>query len=111
MKVSRGEVEIWLHLLRDNKNVIELEFFELNNKVFSLKRCPAAVGSAFIRTTEQATEEEINWVLDVNYVGVIHCTKAVIAHMRKKRSGHIINVTSVGRLVGQGTYRYQIPAL
>ena len=70
-----------------------------------------AVGSAFIRTTEQATKEEINWVLDVNYVGVIRCTKAVIAHMREKLSGHIINVTSVGRLVGQGAYRYQIPAL
>jgi NAD(P)-dependent dehydrogenase (short-subunit alcohol dehydrogenase family) len=58
-------------------------------------------GAGFVRTTEQATEEEINWVLDVNYVGVIRCTKAVIAHMREKRSGHIINVTSVGGLVGQ----------
>lgn len=58
-------------------------------------------GAGFVRTTEQATEEEINWVLDVNYLGVIRCTKAVIGHMREKRSGHIINVTSVGGLVGQ----------
>ena len=58
-------------------------------------------GAGFVRTTEQATEEEIDWVLDVNYLGVIRCTKAVIAHMREKRSGHIINVTSVGGLVGQ----------
>ncbi|GJM14077.1 MAG: short-chain dehydrogenase/reductase [Pseudohongiella sp.] len=58
-------------------------------------------GAGFVRTTEQATEEEIDWVLDVNYVGVIRCTKAVLGHMREKRSGHIINVTSVGGLVGQ----------
>jgi len=58
-------------------------------------------GAGFVRTTEQATEEEIDWVTDVNYMGVIRCTKAVIAHMREKRSGHIINVTSVGGLVGQ----------
>ena len=58
-------------------------------------------GAGFVRTTEQASEEEINWVLDVNYLGVIRCTKAVLAHMREKRSGHIINVTSVGGLVGQ----------
>ncbi len=58
-------------------------------------------GAGFVRTTEQASEEEIDWVTDVNYRGVIRCTKAVIAHMREKRSGHIINVTSVGGLVGQ----------
>jgi len=58
-------------------------------------------GAGFVRTTEQATEAEIDWVLDVNYMGVIRCTKAVIKHMREKRSGHIINVTSVGGLVGQ----------
>ncbi len=58
-------------------------------------------GAGFVRTTEQATEEEINWVTDVNYLGVVRCTKAVLPHMREKRSGHIINITSVGGLVGQ----------
>lgn len=58
-------------------------------------------GAGFVRTTEQATEAEIQWVMDVNFMGVVRCTKAVIAHMREKRSGHIINVTSVGGLVGQ----------
>ncbi|MSR11423.1 MAG: SDR family oxidoreductase [Gammaproteobacteria bacterium] len=58
-------------------------------------------GAGFVRTTEQATEAEIQWVLDVNFMGVVRCTKAVIAHMREKRSGYIINVTSVGGLVGQ----------
>ncbi|MFK8009213.1 MAG: SDR family oxidoreductase [Saprospiraceae bacterium] len=58
-------------------------------------------GAGFVRTTEQATEEEILWVTDVNYHGVVRCSKAVIPHMRKARSGHIINITSVGGLVGQ----------
>jgi len=58
-------------------------------------------GAGFVRTTEQATEEEILWVTDVNYHGVVRCTKAVIPYMRKARSGHIINITSVGGLVGQ----------
>jgi len=58
-------------------------------------------GAGFIRTTEQATEEEIKWQLDVNLLGVIRCTKAVLPHMREKRSGHIINISSVGGLVGQ----------
>lgn len=55
----------------------------------------------FVKTTEHAREQEIDWVMDVNFMGVVRCTKAVLPHMRKARSGHIINVTSVGGLIGQ----------
>ncbi|WDR06611.1 SDR family oxidoreductase [Devosia rhodophyticola] len=58
-------------------------------------------GAGFVRTTEQASEDEINWVMDVNFHGVVRATKAVLPHMRAARSGHIINITSVGGLVGQ----------
>lgn len=39
--------------------------------------------------------------MDVNFLGVVRCSKAVIPHMRAARSGHIITVSSVGGLVGQ----------
>ncbi len=58
-------------------------------------------GAGYVRTTEQATEEDINWVMDVNFMGVVRCTKAVLPHMRKARSGHVITISSVGGLVGQ----------
>lgn len=58
-------------------------------------------GVGYVRSTEQATEEETNWVMDVNFMGVVRCTKAVIPHMRQQRSGHVITITSVGGLVGQ----------
>ncbi|MGH1366542.1 MAG: SDR family oxidoreductase [Calditrichia bacterium] len=58
-------------------------------------------GAGFAKTTEHATEEEIQWVTDVNYFGVVRCTKAVLMHMRKQQSGHVINISSVGGLVGQ----------
>lgn len=58
-------------------------------------------GAGFVRTTEQATEDEIRWVMDVNFMGVVRCTKAVLPHMRSARRGHIVNITSVGGLVGQ----------
>ena len=58
-------------------------------------------GAGFVRTIEQATEEELKWVMDINFMGTVRCTKAVIPHMRVARSGHIINVSSVGGLVGQ----------
>ncbi|TXE11748.1 SDR family oxidoreductase [Seonamhaeicola algicola] len=58
-------------------------------------------GAGFAKTTEQATEAEIKWVTDVNYLGVVYCTQAVLPHMRKQKSGQIISITSVGGLVGQ----------
>ena len=58
-------------------------------------------GAGFAKTTEQASIEEIRWVTDVNYLGVVYCTQAVLPFMRKQKSGQIISVTSVGGLVGQ----------
>lgn len=58
-------------------------------------------GAGFGRTVEQASEAEINWVLDVNLRGVIRCTKAALPAMRAARSGRIITITSIGGLVGQ----------
>lgn len=58
-------------------------------------------GAGFVRTTEQANEDDINWVMDVNFMGVVRCTKALIAHFRERRAGHVITISSVGGLVGQ----------
>lgn len=58
-------------------------------------------GAGFAKTTEQASEAEIDWVTNVNYLGVVRVTKAVLPHMRQARAGHILNVSSVGGLVGQ----------
>lgn len=58
-------------------------------------------GAGFAKTTELASMEEAEWVTDVNYHGVVRCTKAVLPYMRQARSGRIISVTSVGGLVGQ----------
>lgn len=58
-------------------------------------------GSGYARPTEQASWEDIQWIMDVNLMGVIRVTKAVLPHMRKAHSGHIVNISSVGGLVGQ----------
>lgn len=44
--------------------------------------------------------DEWDRMVDVNLKGVLYCTAAVISHMKEKKSGHIINVSSVaGRTV------------
>ena len=58
-------------------------------------------GVGFARTTEQAAEADIDWVMEVNFKGVIRCVKAVLPHMRAARAGRIVTISSVGGLVGQ----------
>lgn len=97
-------------------NGVELVFYRLDvEDPRSIETCVKAMieqegridivinnaGAGFVRSTEQASEAEINWVMNVNFMGVVRVTKAVIPHMREQRSGHIINISSVGGLVGQ----------
>jgi NADP-dependent 3-hydroxy acid dehydrogenase YdfG len=42
-------------------------------------------------------------MIDINIKGVLYCTSAVIPHMLDKKSGHIVNISSVaGRIVFAG---------
>lgn len=58
-------------------------------------------GMGYLRSLEQANESEITRVMDINFMGVVRVTKAVLPFMRVARSGHVINISSVGGLVGQ----------
>jgi len=53
------------------------------------------------------TEEDWDAVLNINLKGTFNCTKAVVRHMSKQRSGKIVNIASVvGEMgnAGQGNY-------
>ena len=44
--------------------------------------------------------DEWERMVDVNIKGVLFCTAAVLGHMRKRKTGHIVNISSVaGRVV------------
>ncbi|MEM9571365.1 MAG: SDR family oxidoreductase [Pseudomonadota bacterium] len=58
-------------------------------------------GIGFARSTEQADEADITKVFDINLMGVIRCTKAVLPNMRERKTGRVVTVSSVGGLVGQ----------
>lgn len=45
---------------------------------------------------EESTMEEIRRQFDVNVFGAVAMIKAVLPHMRQRRQGHILNITSMG---------------
>lgn len=56
---------------------------------------------------EESSNEDVRRQFDVNVFGAVGVMKAVAPYMRARRTGHIINITSVGGLVtfpGLGVY-------
>lgn len=45
--------------------------------------------------TEDLSMDDIRDLMETNYFGAVRCIKAVLPHMRTRRSGCIVNVTSV----------------
>ena len=56
---------------------------------------------------ELATEEEIDLQMGTNFMGCVNMCQAVLPYMRRQRAGKIINLSSIGGLMGlpyQGFY-------
>jgi len=49
---------------------------------------------------DQLPVEKFHQMMDVNYFGVVHATKALAPHMMKRRSGHIVNCSSIAGFIG-----------
>lgn len=49
---------------------------------------------------ELATEEEVSMQMNTNFFGVVNMCKAVLPYMRKARRGKIINISSIGGVMG-----------
>ena len=57
-------------------------------------------GAGHVGTLEQETIADVRQVLEVNFFGVLHVTKAALPHLRAT-AGRVVTVTSVGGVVGQ----------
>ena len=53
-----------------------------------------AGGVAYPRNWEEKPADEMQWEVDLNVWGVVHCTNAVGAQMLARGSGAIVNITS-----------------
>jgi len=60
-------------------------------------------GVSLSDTIEKMTYEDFEWLMDINFWGVVHGTKAFLPAMLKRGSGHIINVSSIFGHIGVPT--------
>ena len=57
-------------------------------------------GAGHVGTLEQQTVDDVRAVMEVNFFGVLHVSRAALPHLRASR-GRLVSVTSVGGVIGQ----------
>jgi short-subunit dehydrogenase len=52
-------------------------------------------GVALGATVEGGRYEDLHWLMDINFWGVVHGTKAFLPHLKASGAGHVVNISSV----------------
>src|SRR5262245_34959388 len=52
-------------------------------------------GIGYFAAVEESDEAEVRRMLEINFFGLARMTRAVLPGMRKRRSGHVINIASI----------------
>ena len=60
-------------------------------------------GVALGATVEEMSYEDFEWLMGINFWGVVYGTKAFLPHLKAAGEGHIVNVSSVFGLIGVPT--------
>jgi NAD(P)-dependent dehydrogenase (short-subunit alcohol dehydrogenase family) len=55
-------------------------------------------GIGYFGAVEESEEEQVRRMFDINVFGLGNMTKAVLPTMRSQKSGHVVNVSSIGGL-------------
>ncbi len=63
-------------------------------------------GYGYLAAIEEGRDDDIRALFDTNVFGLVDVTRAVLPGMRARRSGHIVNVSSLGGLVAFGATGY-----
>jgi NAD(P)-dependent dehydrogenase (short-subunit alcohol dehydrogenase family) len=60
-------------------------------------------GVALVAPVAEMTWDDLEWVMNVDYWGVVHGTKAFLPHLLSSGDGHLVNISSVFGLIGVPT--------
>jgi NAD(P)-dependent dehydrogenase (short-subunit alcohol dehydrogenase family) len=57
-------------------------------------------GYGYLSAVEEGEDEEVRAMFETNFFGLANVTKAVLPGMRARHRGHVVNISSMGGLIG-----------
>ena len=63
-------------------------------------------GYGYLAAIEEGEDKAVRDLFETNFFGLVELIKAVLPGMRKQKSGHIVNISSIGGLVSFGATGY-----
>jgi short-subunit dehydrogenase len=64
-------------------------------------------GVALMGTFDEIDQAQMDWLMNINFWGVVHATRAFLTHLARQREAHIVNLSSIFGIVappGQTAY-------
>ena len=107
-QVAKELKEAGREVLADRLDVADREaFYAYADKVVNhfggvhlvINNAGVALGS----TVEDTSYEDFEWLMGINFWGVVYGTKAFLPHLKRADEGHIVNISSVFGLIGVPT--------
>jgi short-subunit dehydrogenase len=86
---DRDSVHAWAQRIEENATHVDLL---INN-----------AGVALMATVEENRYEDLEWLMNINFWGVVHGTKAFLPLLRKSKQGHLVNISSVFGMIAVPT--------
>ena len=86
---DRDGVHAWAERIASEKGHVDLV---VNN-----------AGVALMATAENSSYEDLDWLMGINFWGVVHGSKAFLPLLRKAEQGHLVNISSIFGVIGVPT--------
>jgi NAD(P)-dependent dehydrogenase (short-subunit alcohol dehydrogenase family) len=94
------ETAIALQLDVTNPAEIKSAVEQLKQKFGHIDVLVNNAGIGYFGAIEESEEAEVRRMFEINFWGLANMTKEVLPSMRAQRSGHIVNIASIGGFVG-----------
>ena len=63
-------------------------------------------GYGYLAAIEEGEDDQVRAMFETNFFGLVAMTNVVLPGMRRRKSGHIVNISSIGGLVSFGATGY-----
>jgi short-subunit dehydrogenase len=83
-----------------NDNSVEVGFNQIYSEFGRIDCLLNNAGYGKFEYCDDMPLHEFSDMMNVNYLGMVRCTKAVLPYMKKARSGRIVNVASIAGKIG-----------